>query len=133
MEQGAFYFYVSVGAIFPPDVRVDELSFDHHREALTGCNGDGKQAKEWLTKALANRWDVGELRRALRQANAEYHKDGKKPTGNGYAALLDANRWARTQAKELATYTAERAAAILSDVQPLKEFIARLEAISAGQ
>ena len=130
MEQGAFYFYVSVGAIFPPDVRVDELSFDHHREALLGSDGDGKEAKEWLTKALANNWSVSELRRAMRLANADYQKDGKKPSGNGYSALLDANRWAKTQTKELPTYTPERAAAILGDVQPLRDFITKLDAIA---
>lgn len=132
MEQGAFYFYCSLGEIFPPSERIYELSFEHHKEALSGSNGDAKQARAWLKKALANHWDVGALRLAMRHANAEYQKDGKKPTGNGYSALLDATRWARTQAKELPTYTPERAAAILGDVQPLREFIAKLEAISAG-
>ena len=132
MEQGAFYFYCAVGDIFPPNERIYELSFEHHKEAIQGSNGEPKKAREWLKMALKNHWDVSELRMAMRHANAEYHKDGKKPTGNGYSALLDATRWARTQAKELATYTPERAAAILGDVQPLREFISKLEAISGG-
>lgn len=130
IEQASFYFYNSVTAIFPADMRNADLSFEHHREVVLGTNGDADEARQWLARAHAEGWGVPELRKALRQHNAEYHKDGRKPTGNGYSALLDANRWAKTQEKELPDYTPERASAILSDIEPLMTFIAKVEAIA---
>ena len=132
MEQGAFYFYLSVAAIFPPDVRVDGLSFEHHKEAVQGSDGDSTKAKDWLVRAVKEGWSVGELRRAMRQSSAEYKRDGRDPSGNGYSALIDATRWAKTQEKFLPNYTAAQAKAILGDVQPLRDFIAKVEEI-AGQ
>ena len=130
IEQASFDFYSSVAAIFPPDVRIDGLSFDQHKEAMIGTNGSATEARLWLGKALAESWDVPTLRKHLRLANATYHADERKPTGNGYSALTDAERWARTQEKQLQNYTPERARAILSDIKHLCSLIDTLETIA---
>ena len=130
IEQGTFEFFLSIADMFPPSVRTEGLSFDHHREAVIGTNGSPLEARQWLAKAQAEGWTVPELRKALRQANATYHQDGRKPTGNGYSALVDAERWARTQEKEIKSYTPERAQAILSDIKHLRTLIDTLESIA---
>ncbi len=71
--------------------------------------------------------------RRERQASSEYKKDNKPPTGNGYSSIMDAERWALTQFKQLSSYTPERAKAILSDIPgliALPDFIDKLKAIA---
>lgn len=133
MEQGSFDFYLTVAALFPPSLRVEGLTFDHHKEALIGTDSNQSLAIEWLERAKAEGWDVPQLRKALRQANATYHTDNLKPTGNGYSAIIDAERWARTQEKQIASYTPERAKAILTDIRHLRELIEKLEAIAGAE
>lgn len=132
MEQSAFDFYLSAASIFPPAMRVDGLSFEHHKEALIGSDHNQSLALEWLTKAKEEDWDVPALRKQIRIAQATYQRDDKKPTGNGYSAIIDAERWARTQSKDLSSYTPERAKAILSDISHLRDLIDKLEAIAGA-
>jgi hypothetical protein len=131
MEQASFDFYLSASTLFPLSVRLPSLSFEHHKEALIGTDYNQAQALEWLQRAEAEEWDVPALRKAIRQSNAIYKPDAKPPTGNGYSAMIDAERWARTQAKELSSYTPDRAKAILSDITHLRDLIDKLEAIAA--
>lgn len=130
LEQSSFDFYLSVSAIFPPDLRIEALSFEHHKEALILTNHDPKLARQWLAKALKEEWDVPTLRKNIRQSLATYHPDARPPTGNGYSSLLDAERWAKTQSKDLPTYTPDRAKAILSDISALRSLIDTLESIA---
>lgn len=130
MEQGSFDFYLCASSLFPPSLRFPSLSFEHHKEALLGTDSNQSLALEWLKTADAQGWDVPTLRKAIRQSNATYQRDALKPTGNGYSAMIDAERWARTQSKELSSYTPERAKAILSDIAHLRELIDKLEAIA---
>lgn len=130
IEQGAFDFYASVAALFPPSLRFPSLSFEHHKEALLGTDSNQSLALEWLKTADAQGWDVPTLRKAIRQSHATYQRDALKPTGNGYSAMIDAERWARTQSKDLSTYTPERAKAILSDITHLRDLIDKLESIA---
>lgn len=130
MEQGSFDFYLSASSLFPPSIRVPTLSFEHHKEALLGTDHNQANALVWLNLADTNGWDVPTLRKAIRQSKATYQRDALKPTGNGYSAMIDAERWARTQSKELSSYTPERAKAILSDIAHLRDLIDKLEAIA---
>ena len=70
------------------------------------------------------------IERAARIAGASYKGDNLKPTGTGYSAIIDAERWARSHAKELSNYTPERANAVLSDITHLSALIVDLCAIS---
>jgi hypothetical protein len=133
MEQSSFDFYLSVSSIFPPSLRVESLSFDHHKEALLGSDHNQSLALEWLKKAEEEEWDVPTLRKNIRQSLATYQRDALPPTGNGYSAIIDAERWARTQSKQLSSYTPERAKAILSDISTLRDLIDKLEAIAANE
>ena len=130
MEQASFDFYLSASSLFPPSLRVASLSFEHHKEALIGSDHNQANALVWLNLADTNGWDVPTLRKAIRQSLATYQRDDKRPTGNGYSAMIDAERWARTQSKELSSYTPERAKAILSDIAHLRDLIDKLEAIA---
>lgn len=132
MEQAAFDFYLSASTLFPLSLRLPSLSFEHHKEALLGTDYNQTLALEWLQRAEAEGWDVPALRKALRKSNAIYQSDAKPPTGNGYSAMIDAERWARTQARELSSYTPDRAKAILSDITHLRDLIDKLEAIAGN-
>jgi hypothetical protein len=130
IEPNTFRQYKMVAEFLPAFTRVNALSFKHHFEAMMGAGGDLAVAQDWLSKAVKEGWSVSELRRAVRTARAEYKDDGLQPTGNGYSALLDADRWARTQAKELDGYTPEQASAILSDLPALIPLLDRLRELA---
>jgi hypothetical protein len=119
IEQSTFWQYKAVASFFNPSTRVEDLTFKHHFEAMCGADGDLAVAQDWLDQAVKNEWSVSDLRRAVRTAKAEYKSDGLNPTGNGYSALLEANRWASTQLKEIGGYTAEQAVLILADTPTL--------------
>lgn len=131
IEQKSFEFYLSVTDMFPADARMEGLTFEHHAEAMLGSGRDAKRAHDWLAKAIENNWSVSQMRKAIREANAEYRKDKRAATGNGYTFMLDAERWCRVQLKEVSHYTPERAAAVLGDLSHLRKMLAELERIAA--
>jgi hypothetical protein len=123
IEPGSFHQYKSVAAFFKVCTRVQALSFKHHYEAMCGCDGDVAVAQDWLDQAAGNEWSVSELRKAIRSSRADYKADGLKPTGNGYSAITDADRWAGSKLTEAQDYTAEQASAILLDIERLLAFV----------
>jgi hypothetical protein len=129
IEPGSFRVYKCTADFFPVLSRLNALSFGHHYEAMVGADGDLAVAQNWLGLAEKNEWSVSELRKEIRATRAEYKPDGQKPTGNGYSALLDANRYASSQMQELESYTSERAAAILEDNKQLAQYLAQLAEI----
>jgi hypothetical protein len=133
IEPNTFRIYKMVAAFFEPLTRLNDLSFWHHREAMGGADDDLAVAQNWLAEAAKNNWSVAELRRAIRTSRAEYKDDGLKPTGNGYSVLLDADRWASSQLKEIGNYTAEQATAILGDIERLVSLLDQLRVLAQGE
>ena len=60
---------------FPLLIRINNLSFTHHREAITICQGDVKKALKYLKQAEAEKWSISDLRAAIRTGEA-IHKGG---------------------------------------------------------
>jgi len=131
IEQASFEFFSNIAAMFPLALRIDGLTFAHHSEAMLGCKDDPESALSWLQQAKTNEWTVSQLRRELRQAHASYKQDGRKPTGTGYSAVTDAERWACTQIEKANEYTPERARAVLLDLTKLRQFIEQISVIAA--
>jgi hypothetical protein len=132
IHANVFRQYKMVAAFFNPLCRHNDLSFGHHYEAMGGSNGDLAIAQDWLDKTKENNWSVSELRKAVRVSRSDYKNDDLPPSGNGYSALLDADRWASSQLKEISTYTPVRAAAILSDIERLVRLLDELRIMAKG-
>jgi hypothetical protein len=131
IEANTFRQYKMVADFFKVLARSNDLSWRHHYEAMMGAGGDLAIAQDWLDQAVKEEWSVSELRKAVRMAKADYESDGLQPTGNGYSALLDADRWASTQLAEIKDYTPERAALILLDIERLTSLLDQLRALAA--
>jgi hypothetical protein len=56
-----------VGRFFSPEMRFDDLTYQHHVEAFTCCNGEHSKAVEWLTIASQQKLDVPALRAHIRK------------------------------------------------------------------
>ena len=128
---GTVRIYRMVAAFFPAAKRYPDLSFGHHFEALAGAEGSVAAAQAWLKNARKEGWTVAQLRAQVRRSKAEYQPDGNGPTGDGYAAIMDAVRFASQRLKHLDDYTPESARAVLEDMKPILEFAEGLGKLAA--
>lgn len=120
-------YYRAVALAFDPGNRCRPLSWTHH---LVAMDAPPEKRGGWLQEAAANNWSVSDLRKRVRLSLATHTTPTTNPTGNGYSAILDADRWAATALDEVDSYTPERAQLILADIERLVALVDRLRAIT---
>ncbi len=113
------------------------LSYEHHREAMWGVD-DGQprqleRAVAYLQEGARNGWGVGQLRRHMRSAGATEPVEPQQMDLGEYGVVHEAGRWARHQLDALGSYSAERAALVLDDLEPVIQLVDRLRALAKQQ
>lgn len=77
-------------------MRIDKLSFNHHQEALSECDGDAQKAMEWLAAAAKGEWSISELRKRIRISKMGYDNSNEKAEHSIYDEVKEMKRWFRS-------------------------------------
>lgn len=123
--------YVSTGQLFAPEDRHPALTFGHH-DAINyqlsyepGTIPDLKEAKEWLARAAASEWTVGELREAMRLDKRKGENDPGPMRGIvHFADFIKVSRW--TETMRAADLPEEQAEDLRKSTAPLFGFLCEL-------
>lgn len=116
--------YKMVAKFFEPLRRRNDLSWNHHLEAMLANSESKKESQKWLSKASDEKLPVPKLRAAIRYAKRDPKMDDhtKRPEET-YSELLSFNRWTRKMLPKVESFSKERAEAILDDLQEAITFI----------
>lgn len=119
--------YKMVAKFFEPLRRRNDLSWNHHLEAMLANSTSVREGEQWLEKARTEKLAVPRLRAEIRKAKRDPQlDDNSKPPAESYCEVLAFNRWARTTLPKIESFSKARAQAIIDD---LKEAIAFIDAL----
>lgn len=120
----------NVASFYPWQARVQELFWTHHRDIWASgvCAGSLTKAKEWLARALAEHWDVAELRAHLLAARRQVsYREPELPVMFP-RELQDAIGWASARMEEVDALEPQIAAERYARLEPLLQYAERLRA-----
>jgi hypothetical protein len=80
--------YASVARAYDLSIRIDNLTFNHHRIAMAV---EPKDRIDWLVRALHEDWSVADLRRQIRQAKNRFRPIAG-PSGGEQQSDREGNR-----------------------------------------
>ena len=67
-------------------LRIENLSYTHHKTALSECDGVAKEASEWLKEAEENKWSISQMRVHIRKSKGEYQESDEQKSNSTVAA-----------------------------------------------
>lgn len=133
IDSGYWRNCIMVARFFQSSCRHDDLSINHHYEAIRGAGGvEGKMidAKAWLTRAAESEWSVAELRKEINLSKMTAPLTPHPPFENEFEPLDAADKWAM-RFKSDTRITSDSAKKLLTRFQAIRDFLRRLEEIAA--
>jgi hypothetical protein len=131
LEQQTLRRYKMVAKFFEPLRRRNDLSWNHHLEAMLANTNSVKEGQEWLAKAEEEKLPVSRLRAAIRKSKRDPKiDDTTKPPEETYSEVISFNRWSRGMLPKAESFSKERAAAILADLQEAVQLLDTLKKLA---
>lgn len=123
---------VSLARFYPPSLRNDGLTVEHHIAAMRGAKRDGAKIQEVLKQAKVSGQSASELRKSLAEESATHRPPVAQPETDEFEALGRANKWATGYKSKAATLTPQLATQILEQATELRSLLSQLESIAKG-
>lgn len=123
--------YKMVAKYFDPLRRRNDLSWNHHLEAMLADSSSTRTGQKWIDKAADENLSVPRLRAAIRLSKRDPRlDDNTKPPEETYSEVLMFNRWCRKMLPKAGEFSQERATAILDDLREAVQLLDSLKRIA---
>jgi hypothetical protein len=132
IDRGYWANCVSLARFYPPSLRNEGLTVEHHIAAMRGAKRDGEKIQEVLKRAKINGQSAAELRKQLAEESASHRPPTSPPFPLDFSELGRADTWAKRFRGNVKGLTPDQAMAILLQGQALKSLFDELESIAKG-